>query len=263
MTEFSKLIWHKRTHVHKFTGAEFRVLMSIFDHSSADGTNSHPGLKLLMTETGYGKTAVSEALTALQARGWITQSSKGSGTSGQTSVYALVPDAPSSTAGAVQPHTGSSTAGAVQPPEVGPVERTSWSAGADTVVPLERTPTDPDTRSGSDPSRSDQKEVRYSPNHPGGQDETGLGSRSLAVEGGTEHDRTSCDDTTTEPASAGSSAESEARLRGPDSDPWGGSTSEPASAGFDWSQYEPGEDQDMSPKAQRIRAHIPLWRRTE
>ncbi len=65
-------------------GAEFRVLMSIFDHSDERGRKSHPpGLKLLMTETGYGKTAVSEALTVLQERGWITQTRKGSGTSGK------------------------------------------------------------------------------------------------------------------------------------------------------------------------------------
>lgn len=169
--KFSKLTWLKRTNGHEFTGAEFRVLIAIFNHSGADGTNSHPGLKVLMAETGYGKTAVSEALTALQERGWITQTRKGSGTSGKTSVYELIPDAPSS------------TAGANQPTEVGPVERTSWSAGADTVVPLERTPTDPDNRSGSDPSRSDQKEVRYPPNHLEDQVETGLESRSLAVEG--------------------------------------------------------------------------------
>jgi hypothetical protein len=183
---FSKLTWHKRTHGHQFTGAEFRVLMSIFDHSDEHGRKAHPGLKLLMAETGYGKSAVSEALTALQARGWITQTRKGSGTSGKTSVYELVPDAPSVTAGAVPPETGGSTAGADQPTEVGPVERTSWSAGADTVVPLERTPTDPGSDPGSDPFRSDQAEVRYPPNHLEDQDEAGHASRPLAVEGKTE-----------------------------------------------------------------------------
>lgn len=172
--KFSKLTWHKRTHGHEFTGAEFRVLMAIFDYSDENGRKSHPGLKRLMADTGYGKTAVSEALTALQERGWITQTRKGSGTSGKTSVYELVPDAPSS------------TAGADQPTEVGPVERTSWSAGADSVIPLERTPTDPGSDPGSDPLRSDQEEVRYSPNHQEDQDETGLESRSLAFEGRTE-----------------------------------------------------------------------------
>lgn len=179
MSEFSKLTWLKRTNRHGFTGAEFRVLIAIFNHSGADGTNSHPGLKLLMAETGYGRTAVSEALTALQERGWITQTRKGSGTSGKTSVYELVPDAPSSTAGAVQPETVGSAAGADQPRRLVRWSGPSWSAGADSVVPLERTPTDP----GSDPSRSDQGEVRYSPNHLEDQDETGLESRSLAVEG--------------------------------------------------------------------------------
>lgn len=59
---FSKLTWHKRTHGHAFTGAEFRVLMSIFDHSDERGRNSHPGLVLLTKETGYSKASVSEAL---------------------------------------------------------------------------------------------------------------------------------------------------------------------------------------------------------
>jgi DNA-binding transcriptional MocR family regulator len=181
--KFSKLSWHKRTHGHDFTGAEFRVLMAVFDYSDENGRKSHPGLKRLMTDTGYGKTAVSEALTALQARGWITQTRKGSGTSGKTSVYELVPDAPSSAAEAVPPETGASAAGADQPTEVGPAERTSWSAGADLVVPLERTPTDPGSDPGSDPLESDQGEVRYPPNHLDDQDETGLESRSLADAG--------------------------------------------------------------------------------
>lgn len=206
MSTFSKLTWHKRTHGHTFTGAEFRVLMSIFDHSDERGLKSHPGLRLLMAETGYGKTAVSEALTALQERGWIAQTRKGSGTSGKTSVYELVPDAPSSTARAVLPEQGSGSAGADQPTEVGPVERTSWSAGADTVVPLERTPTDPDIRSGSDPFSSDQGVVRYPPNHSEDR-ETGPEAGSLAT--------------------AGSTTEATGVAYFSDFDPWG-STSEPA-----------------------------------
>jgi len=136
--KFSKLTWHKRTHGHEFIGAEFRVLMSIFDHSDAYGRNSHPGLKLLMAETGYSKSAISEALKALQVRGWITQSRRGSGVSGRASVYELVPDAPSR------------STGVDQLPEVGPVERTSRSSGLDLVGPVEWTPSDPDIRSGSE-----------------------------------------------------------------------------------------------------------------
>ncbi len=34
---------------------------------------------------------------------------------------------------------------------------------------------------------------------------------------------------------------------------------EPATASFDWSQYESGDDRDMSEKAQRIRARRPFW----
>jgi len=68
------------------------------------------------------------------------------------------------------------------------------------------------------------------------QDETGPQSRSLAVEGSEATERVAGGrgqdgPSLPEPASAGSSAEpSGARLSGPDSDPWGGSASEPATA---------------------------------
>lgn len=160
------MTWLKRTDGHEFSGAEFRVLIAIFNHSGADGSDSHPGLKLLMEETGYGKTAVSQALTSLQERGWIFQSLKGSGTSGRTSVYHLVHLAPQPSswfAGVNQPTDLGWSAGANQLPGVGSVERTSWFAGANRVGSLERTPTDPDNRSGSDPFRSDQKEKVHYP----------------------------------------------------------------------------------------------------
>ncbi len=64
--EFSKLHWLKRTDGHKFTGAELRALLSIFNHSGADGRKSHPGLKLMTEETGYGKAAVSGAVSSLK-----------------------------------------------------------------------------------------------------------------------------------------------------------------------------------------------------
>jgi len=164
---FSKLTWLKRTDGHKFTGAEFRVLVSLFNHSSADGTNAHPGIALLTEETGYKKAAISQALTSLMERGWITQTRKGSGNSGQTSVYALVPDAPSWSTGVDQPEPGGRSTGMDQPTEVGLLERTSWSATADSVGLLEWTPTDPNNRSeGSDHYLSDPlEEVRHPPNH--------------------------------------------------------------------------------------------------
>ena len=242
---FSKLTWHKRTHGHKFTGAEFRVLMSIFDHSSADGTNSHPGIKRMMAETGYGKAAVSTAVTGLKARGWIRETRKGSGVAGNASVFQLVPDAPQppSSSPVGEQHTQASCSpGVEQPSEVVRLERTSSSPGANQVVRLEQSPSDPGLSDpGSDPDSSDQEEVRYSPNHLAEQNETGQESRSLAVEGRT-------DDPWSEPVEVWNAKEP---------------SPESATAGFDWSQYEPGEDQDMSPKAQRIRAHVPIWRRTE
>jgi hypothetical protein len=138
---FSKLTWHKRTHGHRFTGAEFRVLMSIFDHSSADGTNSHPGIKRMMAETGYGKAAVSSAVTGLKARGWIRETRKGSGVSGNASVFELVPGAPqppSSSPVGEQLTQASSSPGVEQPSEVVRLERTSSSPGVNQVVRLEQ-----------------------------------------------------------------------------------------------------------------------------
>ncbi len=217
MSTFSKLTWLKRTDGHKFTGAEFRVLIALFNHSNADGTNAHPGLKLLAEETVYRKSGVSEAITSLKARGWIRETSRGSGYTGNASVFELVPDAPSSSAQPEQPDPSSSavaepptepstSARPEQPTEVVPLERTSSSAVAEPVVPLERKPTDPDTRSGSDPLSSDPGEVRYAPNHSVGQG-TGPEAGSLA---------------TAEPMT-----EATGVADGPDSDPWG-STSEPA-----------------------------------
>lgn len=221
---FSKLTWLKRTDGHKFTGAEFRVLIALFNHTSADGTNAHPGLKLLAEETGYRKSGVSEAITSLKARGWIRETRKGSGFTGNASVFALVPDGPnlpSSSAVPEQPPAASSSARPEQP-------RSSSSAPAEPVVPLyrnnppevvplERKPSNPGLPDpGSDPFSSDQGEVRYPPNHLESEDEIGLRSRSLSIAGRTHP-------TATE----------------------------------DLSQYEP--DQDMSPKAQRIRAHKPFW----
>jgi hypothetical protein len=108
----SKLKWLKLTDGHKFTGAELRVLLSIFNHSGSDGRKSHPGLGRMVAETGYGKAAVSGAVSSLKARGWIRETYRGSGTSGNASVFDLVPDAPnppSSSPTGEQPTEGGSS----------------------------------------------------------------------------------------------------------------------------------------------------------
>jgi hypothetical protein len=96
MSEFSKLTWLKRTNGHKFKGAEFRVLIAIFNASDKNGRNAFPGVKRLMAETGLGRQAISEAITSLKTNGWIEETHRGSGTSGSTSVFDLIPDAPKS-----------------------------------------------------------------------------------------------------------------------------------------------------------------------
>ena len=144
MSEFSKLAWHKRTHGHDFTGAEFRVLMSIFDATGPDGRNAYPGVKRLMAETGYGRTGVIDAVKALKDRGWIEEASRGSGKSGAASVFHLVPDAPSRSARADQPSRSGQAASRS-------AAATAWSGGPDRVGPVDRTPTDPLPDPGSDP----------------------------------------------------------------------------------------------------------------
>lgn len=190
MNEFSKLVWLKRTDGHKFTGAEFRVLVSIFNHSGSDGRKSHPGIKLMMSETGYGKAAISTAVSALKARGWIRETFKGSGISGSASVFELVPDAPnppSSSPTGEQPSEGSSSSEDEQPTRSSSPTADSSSPTADRVVRLEWTPSDPGTDPrGSDPlggpfdRPSDPGEVRYPPNHLRSRVETDARSLRLA-----------------------------------------------------------------------------------
>lgn len=187
MPEFSKLSWLKRTDGHKFTGAELRVLLSIFNHSGSDGRKSHPGIKRMMAETGYGKAAVSSAVSSLKTRGWISEVYKGSGVSGSASVFDLVPDAPnppSSSPVDEQPTDGSSSPGDEQLAGSSSPTADGCSPGVDRVVRLEWTPSDPlSDPEGSDPlggpfdRPSDPREVRYPPNHLDGSPETlsGLG----------------------------------------------------------------------------------------
>jgi hypothetical protein len=227
--KFSKLAWHKRTHGHDFTGSEFRVLMSIFDHSSADGTNSHPGIKRMMKETGYKKAAVSTAVTQLKARGWIHETRKGSGVSGNASVFELVPDAPqppSSSPAGEQPNEPSSSPGVEQPTGVVRLERTSSSSGANQVVRLEQSPSDPGLSDpGSDPFTSDQKEVRYSPNHLEVHNETASFGRSLP-DAGSEAPKSA-----DEGGHQGPTDEAASQSAAEQTDPWG--SAQPATGSID------------------------------
>lgn len=89
-----KLNWLKQTNGHKFTEAEFRVLIALFNHTNKYGCRSHPGMELLEAETGFKHAAISKALKSLCKRGWIHQTYRGNGKSGLASSYDLVPDAP-------------------------------------------------------------------------------------------------------------------------------------------------------------------------
>lgn len=186
---FSKLTWLKRTNGHKLTGTEVRVLVSIFNHTNQDGRNAHPGVDLIAEETGYRKSGVSEAVTALKARGWIHETYRGNGRSKLASVFDLVPDPPdagytcpadraktcstcSNSSGRAEPLSPSHSSAVAEPlssNSSGLADNSS--AVAEPIVPVERNPSDPlpDPKR-SDPldggSRpSDPEEVRYPPNH--------------------------------------------------------------------------------------------------
>jgi hypothetical protein len=193
---FSKLQWLKRTNGHKFTGSELRVLLSIYNHSDADGRRSHPGIELMEQETGYRKSGISEAATALKQRGWIHETYRGNGRARQSSVFELVPDAPdpayrcsdgrcsacSNGSGVAEPlsvSNGSAVAEVLGVHGSGVVLNGSATAGP--IVPLERLPTDPVSDPRTDPvdawgRQSDPGQVRDSPNH---RDFIEPGSRSL------------------------------------------------------------------------------------
>ncbi|MDV3129599.1 helix-turn-helix domain-containing protein [Mycobacterium sp. 21AC1] len=94
--KFSKLNWLKRTNGHKFKPAEFRVLIAIYSHTDGEGRNSFPGLDRIAEEACITKTTASAAVTALKARGWIEEVSRGSGRSKLNSVFELIRDAPDS-----------------------------------------------------------------------------------------------------------------------------------------------------------------------
>lgn len=135
-----------------------RVLLSIFNHSNAEGREAYPGRDRMVEETGYCKSAVSAAVTNLKNRGWIIERERGSSVSGKTTVFDLVPDAPrlpGMSTGVDQHSQSSMSTGMHQLTEVGPVEWTGMSSGVDEVGPVEWTPTDPGTDPGSDYFLSD------------------------------------------------------------------------------------------------------------
>lgn len=147
----SKLTWLKRTDGHKFTGAEFRVLVSIYNHSDEHGRKSHPGIDLMVVETGYRKTGISEAATTLKARGWIHETYKGNGLARMSSAFDLVPDAPNPGYTCPRELQSSCTTCSNSSAGAEPLTESHSSGVAVPIVPLERSPSDPvpDPRKGS------------------------------------------------------------------------------------------------------------------
>ncbi|QSE88919.1 hypothetical protein JWS13_10025 [Rhodococcus pseudokoreensis] len=140
--DFSKLKWLKRTDGHKFTLSEFRVLISLFNHSGSQGKKSHPGIELMMRETGLSKGVVSAAVTSLKERGWVHETFRGSGYSKKASQFDLIPDAPN------PDYAASHSSGHSEPCEDHSSDSQCHSSESDPViVTATRNPSDP----GSDP----------------------------------------------------------------------------------------------------------------
>ncbi|MDI9940871.1 hypothetical protein QM806_36540 [Rhodococcus sp. IEGM 1351] len=141
-SKFSKLTWLKRTNGHKFTPSEFRVLISLFNHSGPQGKKSHPGIELMMQETGLSKGVVSAAVTSLKERGWVHETYRGSGYSKKASQFDLIPDAPN------PDYAKSHSSGYSEPCEDHSSDSQRHSSEFDPViVTATRNPSDP----GSDP----------------------------------------------------------------------------------------------------------------
>ncbi|REE72185.1 hypothetical protein C8E05_1573 [Rhodococcus wratislaviensis] len=87
--KFSKLVWLKSLDGVKFTLSEYRVLISLFNHSNEYGYDARPKIKTIAEEIAASTTSVETALASLRARRWIVQDSRGSNYTGRASVYRL------------------------------------------------------------------------------------------------------------------------------------------------------------------------------
>jgi hypothetical protein len=124
---------------------------------------------------GYGKAAMSTAVSSLKARGWISETYRGSGVSGKASVFEFVQDAPnppSSSPVGEQLNDGSSSSEDEQLSESSSPTAHGCSPVGDRVVRLEANPSDPlsdpkrsDPLGGREDRPSDPVQVRCPPNH--------------------------------------------------------------------------------------------------
>ncbi|MBF6412887.1 helix-turn-helix domain-containing protein [Nocardia cyriacigeorgica] len=169
MGEFSKLQWLKRTNGYRFKPVELRVLLAIFNHSDERGRRAHPGLDRIAQEACVKVPTASAAVQALKGQGWIVETFRGSGRSGKCSEFALVPDAPNTSADAEtwRRQVSSKTSANAEPLEVTQVKtsanaETCTSANAETIRSLSDPITTYGEPSGSTLEGDDRSKGKYS-----------------------------------------------------------------------------------------------------
>jgi hypothetical protein len=163
MPEFSKLNWLKRLSGADLTDGEFRVLVSIFNHTDERGRRCYAKQTTLAAETGKSDRQVRRIIPELVRKGWLTEVRKGTGRSGLASEFDLsTPETPdthvrcSDSARAETPDTGvrySEETPDISGQITGHLEqkhRTFPVETPDTHVLPSDPLSDPDIRSGSD-----------------------------------------------------------------------------------------------------------------
>lgn len=93
VAKFDKFAYHKSLRGADLTDGEYRVLATLWDYASPDGTNAHPGNKVLAADCKMSPSKVERALVSLRAKDWIYQDmpgrSRGRGGGGFAAVYRL------------------------------------------------------------------------------------------------------------------------------------------------------------------------------
>jgi hypothetical protein len=88
---FDKFAYHRALQGTPLSPSEYRVLATLWDYSSADGTNAYPGNERLSRDCCLSISTVKRALRSLQKCGYVHQESRGGnrGVVAQASVYSL------------------------------------------------------------------------------------------------------------------------------------------------------------------------------
>lgn len=232
----------------KLTAAARSIAVYIWSHDAKFGQSRND----VADKLGMSVNTVGKALGDLQAHGWLVREILGRGAEVwhlQMSNTPFTPDQILTLSGA----TGSET-DLVPNTELDQKLIQSDGTGSETD-PHTGSETDLVTGSKTDLRSSASRSAPRSALRSSSEDpfETGLESRSLSIAVSEATDRTAARQPA-KPRQAASASEDPFA-----SEPVRVAEYQPASAGGDWSQREPGDDRDRSLKAEAFRAHKPFW----